>query len=269
MKYSYSKRKDNKKYLIVVVIFAVIIFFSFLLNKKMFNKFIEIVYYPIEYVSNIFNDISLSFETNKSLRKENENLKLNIDNLNYKLLENQAIIDENMSLRKMLDIKEEYSHLQLVYSKIITRQIDDFKEILVINKGSKDGIKLNQTVIHKNGLVGYVSEIYDSIAYVTTIFDNTSIISSRVSSNDSLTILKNDINLKTSFNLKLENISNLKQISIGDIVYTSLNSYLYKPSIPIGTVTKIINNKNDIDRYAIVKPTVDLYSISEVAVIVN
>ena len=44
---------------------------------------------------------------------------------------------------------------------------------------------------------------------------------------------------------------------------------LYPSSIPVGKIVEIINSKNDIDRYAIVEPNVNIATISEVGVIIN
>ena len=44
---------------------------------------------------------------------------------------------------------------------------------------------------------------------------------------------------------------------------------MFPSSLPVGKVTKVINNKNDSDRYAIAEPCVNIRAISEVSVIVE
>ena len=53
------------------------------------------------------------------------------------------------------------------------------------------------------------------------------------------------------------------------MLYTSGIGLKYPSSIPVGRIVEIVNNKNDVNRYALVEPCVDIGKISEVAVIVN
>jgi len=44
---------------------------------------------------------------------------------------------------------------------------------------------------------------------------------------------------------------------------------MFPSSLPVGKVIKVVNNKNDSDRYAIAEPCVNIRSISEVSVIIE
>ena len=59
------------------------------------------------------------------------------------------------------------------------------------------------------------------------------------------------------------------EISIADILYTSGLGSTYKGAIPVGKIIEVVNDKNDINRYAIVEPNVNIRTISEVGVIIN
>ena len=138
-----------------------------------------------------------------------------------------------------------------------------------ISKGNNNGIKVNQAVVAKDGLVGYISSVEEYTATVTTILDPSSSVSVKISGVNEPSILKGDLDLKSSNKLKLEFIELDASISISDILYTSGLGSLYPASIPIGKIIEIKNSKNDIDRYAIVEPNVNITTISEVGVIKN
>ena len=53
------------------------------------------------------------------------------------------------------------------------------------------------------------------------------------------------------------------------MLYTSGIGVKYPSSIPVGKIIEVVNSKNDVNRYALVEPCVDISKISEVAVIVN
>lgn len=44
---------------------------------------------------------------------------------------------------------------------------------------------------------------------------------------------------------------------------------MFPSSLPVAKVTKVVNNKNDSDRYGLAEPCVNIRSISEVSVIVE
>ena len=67
--------------------------------------------------------------------------------------------------------------------------------------------------------------------------------------------------------MKLTSIPIDYEISLGDVIYTSGIGGMYKKGIKIGNITKIVNKKNDIDRYAEVVTSTDFKSIYNVAVI--
>ena len=53
------------------------------------------------------------------------------------------------------------------------------------------------------------------------------------------------------------------------MLYTSGLGSTYPSSIPVGKIIEVVNNKNDMNRYAIVEPNVNIRTISEVGVILN
>jgi cell shape-determining protein MreC len=105
--------------------------------------------------------------------------------------------------------------------KIIIREHDNFSQTFVIDIGLKDGIKLNQPVIHKEGLVGYISGVNDNTSIVTTIMDPRTSVSVTISTINEPAVLKGNLELKSNNNLKLEYIPIDAEISIGDMLYSS------------------------------------------------
>ena len=201
--------------------------------------------------------------------KENQELKKENDNLKYKLLEKENLEKENESLKKMLEIKNNYQHFELKLGKIIYREHDNWSQTFKIDIGKNDGIKLNQAVIHTNGLVGYISNVEDNTSTVTTILDPTASVSVNISTINEPAVLKGDLTLKSENKLKLTFIPLGTEISISDMLYTSGLGSMYKATIPVGKIVEIVNDKNDTDRYAIVEPNVNIRTISEVGVIIN
>lgn len=281
MNYSYNfndKKKSIKKRRIFLIISIVIVllFTGFLFknsNNSFMNTTSNILLAPINGLSSLFRGIGNGtknyFSNAKKLEEENTSLKNQINDLQSKNLESQRILDENNSLKQMLKINTQFQHFTLKYANIVSREHDNWTQTFIINLGSKDGIKLNQPVVHEAGLVGYISKVDDSTSVVTTILDPTASVSVSISTINEPAILQGDSDLKSNNQLKLVYIPMGAEISNGDMLYTSgLGSY-YPNGIPVGKVTKVVNNKNDIDRYAIVETSVNIRTISEVGIIIN
>lgn len=281
MRYKYDfedRKKVNKKKILFIVILLIISFFVsvvFFKNSEniILNKISTVALKPFtsiyDFTSSLFFKIGTYFSDKEKLNLENETLKKENDELRIKLLESQKILDENSSLKQMLDIKKTFQHFDVAMGKIIYREHDNWTKTFKIDIGNNNGIKVNQAVVAKDGLVGYISSVEEYTATVTTILDPSSSVSVKISGVNEPSILKGDLDLKSSNKLKLEFIELDASISISDILYTSGLGSLYPASIPIGKIIEIKNSKNDIDRYAIVEPNVNITTISEVGVIKN
>lgn len=281
MRYKYDfedRKKVNKKKIIFIVILLIISFFVSAIffrnsNNIVVNKISNIVLKPFisvyDFTTSAINKIGIYFSDKEKINEENINLLKENENLKLQLLESQKILDENISLKQMLEIRKTFQHFDIVMGKIIYREHDNWTKTFKIDVGSNEGVKLNQSVVAKDGLVGYISSVEENTATVTTILDPASSVSVKISSVNEPAVLKGDLDLKTNNKLKLEFIELDASISISDMLYTSGLGSLYPSSIPVGKIIEIINSKNDIDRYAIVEPNVNIKTISEVGVIIN
>lgn len=281
MKYNYDfndKRKEKKKriiFAVIMLVIAIIVSSFFFKNSQIFviRKVSNIIIAPFNFIGNTvrngFSSINMYIGNINAVKEENQELKNKVNELQLQLLESKKILDDNESLKKLLDINSTFQHFKLKSGNIIIRQHDNFSQTFVIDVGLKDGIKLNQAVIHKDGLVGYISSVSDNTSTVTTIMDPRTSVSVTISTINEPAILKGNLELKSNNNLKLEYIPIDAEISIGDMLYSSGLGSMFPASLPVGKVTKIVNNKNESDRYAIAQPCVNIRAISEVSVIVE
>lgn len=267
--------KKRKKKIIFVVIFSilVIMFVAFFFrnsNNKVVSTIATIVSKPINVIySGISNIKGKGSSDVEELRAQNEELQKENEELKMKVLESQRILDENITLKEMLNIQKEYQHYDIVMGNIIYREHDNWTQTFTINVGSKDGIELDQTVVHEDGLVGYISNVTETTAVVTTILDSSSSVSVNISTINEPAVVNGDLELKAQNRLKLTYIPLDTEIAISDMLYTSGIGVMYPSSIPVGKIVEIVNSKNDVNRYALVEPCVNISKISEVAVITN
>lgn len=265
-----QKRKKKIIFIIIFLIFLImfVAFFFRNSNDKIVSSVASVISKPINFVYEVFNKPKLSSDI-EELRNENETLKAENEKLQLQALEYQRIIDENTTFKEMLNIKKEYQHYDLVMGNIIYREHDNWTQTFTINVGTNDGIKLDQTVVHKDGLVGYISSVTQNSAVVTTILDASASVSVNISTINEPAVVNGDLELKSKNRLKLTYIPLDTEIAISDMLYTSGIGVMYPSSIPVGRIVEVVNNKNDVNRYALVEPCVNISKISEVAVIIN
>lgn len=278
-KYDFSDRKKEKKNKIIfsVVFFIITIliasFFFLSSDIKIVKNIANTITMPFIFVSenlnSAFSKVTSNFKNIQKVNEENTALNKENNDLKLKLLETQSILNENNSLKKMLEINTTFQHFKLKSGRIIIREHDNFSQTFTINIGSENGVKLNQAVIHKDGLVGYISNVASNTSTVTTILDPRTSVSVTISTINEPAILKGNLELKSKNNLKLEYIPIDCEISIGDILYSSGLGSMFPSSIPVGKIISVVNQKNDSDRYAIVEPCVNIRAISEVSVVIE
>lgn len=209
------------------------------------------------------------FGNTKKLKQENKKLKEEIEDLEYKLLEIKKIEADNQNLREKLEIKERYNHFKLVYADIVIKNYDNFDETFVVDKGVNDGVKEKQTVITKDGLLGYISRVSKNTSVVTTILDPNVSVGVEIASVNKNALVKGDFSLKNEAKLKLTYIPIDIEVSKDEIVYTSGIGQVYPKGIPVGIIEKVINKKNEIDRYAVIKPLADINNVTSVGIIIE
>ena len=275
MSYTFDRKKKKKSKVFMGIIITIGIIISIYLlsifNIPFFSKMSSNVIYGVDsFFSSITGVIKNGVSylgNNKKLNLRIEELQKDLEETKISLNELKALEVENSDLKKMLKINEKYNHFNKIYANIITRSYDSWNESFVINKGSKDGIKLRQSVIAENGLVGYISKVEETTSEVTTILDSSSAVSVEISNINALALVKGDNSLKDKNEIKLVNIPIAKELAKDEIIYTSGIGELYKKGIPVGKISEVVNKKNDIDRFATVKIFVDISSIDMVAVI--
>ncbi len=98
--------------------------------------------------------------------KENERLKEKIDSYNELAVQNNNYKREIDSLKQELNLNETLANYEKVTANVITRSPDIWQDLLIIDKGTNDGIEAGMAVMAQKGLVGRVIEVNATTAKV-------------------------------------------------------------------------------------------------------
>ena len=255
----YQKKTGIVGIIITIIILIILVFISNLdLNK-------------LSYIENVVSTIVMPIQNGLTYVKHkitgNNTFFADINKLEQELREFEMVKSENTTLREYLNLSEQYGNYETKAADIISKDFGNYSNVFVINIGQKDGIKPNMTVISDKGLVGYVISTSDNTSKVQTIIDTASTVSATLSSSRDNLICKGTLENKGL--LKASNIPTTATLIQGDKIETSGMGGIYKKGILIGTIKKIENAKNTVDRYAIIEPAVDFNKVETVLVIMK
>ena len=203
----------------------------------------------------------------ESLLAENEELHKKLNDLSY---DNKILARENSELesyRELYKLDKVYPDYPKVAARVISRDGNNWFHVFTIDKGKKDGIKVDMNVIAGNGLVGIVSEVGESYAKVRAIIDDKSNVSSMFQKTGETCIVKG--NMESIYNgyIDIEMISNSAKISQGDEVVTSHVSDKFLQGLSVGYVKDVVSDKSAQTKTAHLIPAVDFDQLENVLVI--
>ena len=223
----------------------------------------------LDYVGESISINSDDTKTKEQLIAENEQLQEQIDELSTQLTNTRLQQSELDTLRELYDLDQTYADYKTTGAHVIGKGTSNWFNTFTIDKGSKDGTKVDMNVIAGSGLVGIVTDVGKNYAVVRAIIDDTSNVSGMILSNNDNCIVSG--NLKSMTESNMITFSNLEdsedKVSTGDSVVTSNISDKYLPGLLIGYVTDITEDNNNLTKSGEITPVVDFKHLQDVLVI--
>ena len=260
--------------ILLVVFILICISFTNNKNRKITifeGAFNNIIIAP-QKLAHIFNLNVMKKETSfevEELKKENEQLKRELQKLNSELTNTEIAKSENKELKNTMNVKSYYDDKNVVVANVIGSDINNWDELIIIDKGYKDGIRSNCAVITREGLVGYVTTCSENTSKIVTILDATSTFSARATETREEVIVKGNISLKSLNEVMLTQIPIGVTYNSGDKIETSGIGGIYPKGISVGTISSFEKAINPLENTAIVKASVDFDRLELVAVIID
>ena len=267
----YKKKTGIIGIVITILILIILVFVSNMNveNLSYIENIASKVVMPIQngltYLKNKITGNNTFFADISKLQQENEELKKKNAELESNLREFEIVKSENTTLKEYLNLSEQYGNYTTKAAYIINKDISNYNNTFIINIGKKDGIETNMTVISEKGLVGHIVSTTNNTSKVQTIVDTSSTVSATLSSSRDNLICKGTLEERGM--LKASYIPTNANLIQGDVIETSGMGGIYPKGIKIGTIEKIQNTRNIVDRTAIIKPAVDFKKVETVLVI--
>jgi rod shape-determining protein MreC len=194
---------------------------------------------------------------NRRLRQEVGALQRRIEQLEEQALETQR-------LQRLLALRE-VSQAQYLTARVVGKDATNWFKTLLLNRGSRDGVRRNQPVVAPDGLVGRVVEVTPSSAKVQLLTDPMSAAGGLVRRTRVTGIVSGNL----GEGIRMRYLPLLADIVVGDPVVTSGMGGVFPKGIPIGRITGVERRSGALFQEATLQPAVDLSRLEEVLILTS
>lgn len=173
-------------------------------------------------------------------RVEAENVKLASDNLvlRLKLLRFESLEQENQRLRAVRESSARVVQRSLV-AEIVRVDLDPFRQRVLINKGTREGVFRGQAAIDANGIFGQVTRAGPVSAEIILISDPEHAIPVAVNRTGVRSIA---LGTGRSGLLSLPYLPQNADVIAGDLLVSSGLGGVYPPGYPVAKVTSVVRD---------------------------
>ena len=205
-----------------------------------------------------------------ALQEENAALKIQIAEMEEQLRQAERDSEENATLRRLLDLREQRRELNMESARIIQEDTSNWASTLTLNIGDSFGVSVGDCVITETGdLVGVISETGSNWSTCTTIIDTDTSIGAQIFRTGDIGVARGDFSLMGQNRLQLAYLDADASPQVGDLVVTSGLGGYYPSQLVIGTVDEVMTDDDGLAQYAVLMPAVDLSALSQVFVITD
>ncbi len=244
---AFLKKKDKQKFsLLSLILLSIVVIILSNINFKPI-QFVkiginEIIYrssYIVSKPENYLEELTLKIKNHINLFENYKDIKLELENLKQEKITNNFLKSENEKLRNLID---ENINSDEILAKVLIDRESPFLKSIILNKGTKDNVKMGMAIIDGVYLVGQIIEVNYTNSRALLLSDLNSKIPSVLAPQNIQAVVSGtgkDYGIIEHTKEDIEN--NLNKID--SIIYTSGLGGLFKPGIPIGKISKDSKNK--------------------------
>lgn len=267
MKINTEERKQKPEIAVYVCAFIAVLFLLLdgFWGLEGFRNTIAFVTQPMAYsANNVGNGVRSYFETFAQLgkfRREYNDLKTQMYDMESKYVGYMALVNENESLKKQLALDSSFQYIMASVSR------DDFVGTMLIDKGSDDAVQEGDIVTIGSTFIGVVSHTDPKGSLVRLPVDPDShfeVVVLKYGPNTSTHILSKGVVSGSAEGIMIENIAMNSEVTDGDVVY--INDTKVGGFLALGYIVGLSNNPASTYKTAFVSPVLDYDTLMNVFV---
>jgi rod shape-determining protein MreC len=198
------------------------------------------------------------------VHQRNRQLETEIDRLRIE----QAVLAEDarqgQRLQSLLGFREHYIYKTLP-AQVVGASGSEESHLVIIDKGSRDGIQQDMPVITPDGIVGKIREVFPHSSQVLEISDSASGAGVILQT----TRIRGVLRGSTWGQPQIVNVSPDDRIKSGEEVVTSGGDAIFPRGLPVGTVERTIPDPDGTLVDILIRPAANLSRLEEVLVITS
>ena len=237
---AFLRKETKQKFSLLTLLFvSILIIVSSNLNFKIIKDLRSIINeavyrssFIVSVPENLIKNYYLKINEYSNFYEEYLRIKEESKNFETKEILNEIIINENEELKKLI---EDFTFTKnKILAKVIVDHDSPFSKTIIINKGSKDGLKIGTNIFDRNYLIGRVIETNFKTSRVLLLSD--------LNSNVPISIVPGDIQAIVvgdgidSGKIKYIKNNLIEEIQDQSIGYTSGTGALFRSGAPVGRV---------------------------------
>ena len=161
---AFFKKKDKQKFsLVSLIVLSIVIIVLSNFNFKpiqLVKLGINEVIYRSSYISSIpenkIKEVTSKFKSHLELYENHQSQLIQIENSDEIKVLNNILIAENKRLRELID---ESINSEEIFARVIIDRESPYLKSIVLNRGSKDNVKIGMAIMDRNYLVGQIIEV--------------------------------------------------------------------------------------------------------------
>ena len=244
---AFLKKKDKQKFSLLTLIFLsifVIILSNFNFKAIQIIKLgINEIVYRSSYIASIpeskISDLISEIHSHLNLHESYQKKLIKLKNAEQIKLLNDFLTSENKKLRELIN---ESISSEEIFAKVLIDKDSPYLKSVVLNKGTKDKVKIGMAVIDDVYLVGQIIEVNYTNSRALLLSDLNSKIPSVLEPDDIQAVISgtgSDFGKIEHTQEEFREDFKNKEI----FAYTSGLGGLFKPGIPIGKIDNILEGK--------------------------
>ena len=189
---------------------------------------------------------------------------------------NEQLAEENAMLRRQLsivydtascvfDVNEGDTLYEYIPAQVVNNSTNQTNNYIIINKGAKDGIERDMSVISSDGIVGVVTDVSRHYASIMSLLHSKSVVGVRFKNNQEIAGLKWQTN-NYRYGM-VEDIPTHIVLQKGDTIVTSSHSYIFPEDLMVGTVEECYPTAVDALNKAKIRFATDFSTLRHVYII--
>jgi len=195
---------------------------------------------------------------------ENARLKNELSFFKQKITALNEFYLENKRLKDLLAFKQKSSYKIVAAARVIARSADNWSSVVIIDKGSFNGVRRGMVAITYLGLAGRVIETTSSTSKIMLINDSSLGVSALIQRSRQEGLVSGTL----GNTLVMRYMSDDADVKVSDTVITSGLTEAYPKGILIGKVVEVREEFSGLSRYCVIRPAVNTSSIEELLIII-